>query len=64
VKTTNSSVSKYCSTSRWVSADVRGVTSDALITTLFPAASAAMAGWIRSVRGKFHVPITPTTPNG
>ncbi len=47
-----------------ISSDDRGVTSLGLRMTLFPAASAGMQSPNEFAIGKFHGPITPTTPTG
>jgi hypothetical protein len=47
-----------------ISSDVSGVTWDGLSTAAFPAANAGMQSPKELVRGKFHGPITPTTPSG
>ena len=41
-----------------------GVISDILIITRLPAAKAADAGSTVRLTGKFHGPMTPTTPSG
>ncbi len=47
-----------------ISSEVSGVTSLGLSTTALPAASAGMQSPKEFVSGKFHGPITPTTPTG
>ena len=42
----------------------RGDSSDILIITRLPAASAATSGPTDRYSGKFHAPMTPTTPLG
>ncbi len=47
-----------------ISSEVRGVTSDGFSTTALPAARAGMQSPNELLSGKFHGPITPTTPSG
>jgi hypothetical protein len=45
-------------------APARTLTSENLIITRLPAAIASAAGWTTRLTGKFHGPMTPTTPSG
>ncbi len=47
-----------------ISSEVSGVTSLGLRITALPAASAGMQSPKEFVSGKFHGPITPTSPTG
>ncbi len=64
VTTSSSVASKYLGAVAAIRSAVCAVTSDILIITRLPAAKAADAGSTTRLTGKFHGPITPTTPSG
>ena len=64
VTTATSSTSKASCSALASTSAVRGTFSDILIMTRLPAASAVSAGIAVRLSGKFHMPMTPTTPSG
>jgi len=64
VTTATSSTSKASCQAFASTSAVRGIFSDILIITRLPAASADSAGTAVRLSGKFHIPMTPTTPSG